>query len=200
MQYRKGQRVTLVHTDDPHTQLRPGEHGTVLRHDTTTDTIHIAWDSGSRLAMCPEAGDRIRLLDHEQGSRGGEAQDGPQLPRYLLQVAADLGFTLEPDLDQWVQACAEDPTPVLSLLTTGLRHALNAYTYTLASTSHELLRQREPQDDPAQVAADAPRLAALDRHLTDLTGRLTHTGAAFRLRLRAHAHGGSGLVRPNPTR
>ena len=52
MRYENGQRVALVYTDDPHTLLRPGDTGTVVGHDETTDTVDIAWDSGSRLSMC----------------------------------------------------------------------------------------------------------------------------------------------------
>jgi hypothetical protein len=60
--YLRGQRVALIHTSDPYTRLRPGDTGTVVRHDDTLHTVHIAWDSGSRLAMCLDAGDRITLL------------------------------------------------------------------------------------------------------------------------------------------
>lgn len=60
--YQPGQRIALVHTDDPYTGLRPGDTGTVTRHDQEQHTVSIAWDSGSGLAMCLDAGDRIRLL------------------------------------------------------------------------------------------------------------------------------------------
>jgi len=42
--------------------LRPGDEGTVVRHDEALDTVDIAWDNGSRLSMCTDAGDRIRRL------------------------------------------------------------------------------------------------------------------------------------------
>jgi hypothetical protein len=66
--YHKGDRVVLEHTSDPHTRLRPGDEGTVLRHLDQPDTVHIAWDSGSTLAMLPDAGDRIRRIPPQPGS------------------------------------------------------------------------------------------------------------------------------------
>ena len=57
--YEAGQRVALVHTDDPYTLLRPGDTGTVRRHDQRQNLVEVIWDSGSMLAMCLDAGDRI---------------------------------------------------------------------------------------------------------------------------------------------
>ncbi|MEU0962606.1 DUF4314 domain-containing protein [Micromonospora aurantiaca] len=57
--YEAGQRVALVHTDDPYTRLRPGDTGTVRRHDQRHNVVEVTWDSGSTLAMCLDAGDRI---------------------------------------------------------------------------------------------------------------------------------------------
>lgn len=62
MPYQPGERVALVRTDDPHTALRPGDEGTVVRHHETIHTVDINWDNGSRLSMCLDAGDRIRRL------------------------------------------------------------------------------------------------------------------------------------------
>lgn len=64
MMFQPGERVALVHTDDPHTSLFPGDEGTVTRHDQTTtgEVVHVAWDDGSRLSMCLDAGDRIRRI------------------------------------------------------------------------------------------------------------------------------------------
>jgi hypothetical protein len=72
MRYQPGARIALVHTDDPHTRLRPGDRGTVVRHDETTGTVDVNWDSGSRLSMCLDAGDQIRLLPVED-DHGGDA-------------------------------------------------------------------------------------------------------------------------------
>lgn len=48
----KGQRVRLVHTSDPYTDLTRGCLGTVGRVDAL-GTVHINWDSGSRLGLVP---------------------------------------------------------------------------------------------------------------------------------------------------
>ena len=60
--YQPGQRIALVSTNDPYTQLRPGDTGTVLRHEQAHHTVYIRWDNGSSLSMCLDAGDRIRPL------------------------------------------------------------------------------------------------------------------------------------------
>lgn len=65
--YQPGQRIALVHTDDPYTDLRPGDTGTVVRHDQAQHTINVDWDTGSVLSMCFDAGDRIRLLTPAPG-------------------------------------------------------------------------------------------------------------------------------------
>jgi hypothetical protein len=80
MPYRTGQRVALEYTNDPHTLLRPGDEGTVIGHDEATGVVDIAWDSGSRLSMCLDAGDRIRILpttdDSSPDSVAGSADNG----------------------------------------------------------------------------------------------------------------------------
>ncbi|MDG4760372.1 DUF4314 domain-containing protein [Micromonospora sp. WMMD710] len=62
MSYQPGQRVALVHTSDPHTRLRPGDTGTVRRHDQQQNIVQVTWDSGSDLSMCLDAGDRIQSV------------------------------------------------------------------------------------------------------------------------------------------
>ncbi|MFJ2081292.1 DUF4314 domain-containing protein [Micromonospora chokoriensis] len=57
--YEPGQRVALVHTSDPYTRLRPGDIGTVRRHDQRRNIVEVSWDSGSTLSMCLDDGDRI---------------------------------------------------------------------------------------------------------------------------------------------
>lgn len=57
-----GDRVELIHTNDEHTQLRPGDLGTVRSIDKDpyhNEQINIDWDSGSRLSMIPADGDTI---------------------------------------------------------------------------------------------------------------------------------------------
>jgi hypothetical protein len=60
--YPPGTRIAIEHTSDPHTLLRPGDEGTVVRYDETQRRLDVAWDSGSRLAMLFDAGDRVRTL------------------------------------------------------------------------------------------------------------------------------------------
>ncbi len=59
MIYQPGQRIALVHTSDPYTRLRPGDTGTVRRHDQQRNIVEVTWDSGSTLSMCLDDGDRI---------------------------------------------------------------------------------------------------------------------------------------------
>jgi hypothetical protein len=47
-----GERVELVRTSDPYTRLQPGARGTVTYVDDL-GTVHVAWDSGSRLGLMP---------------------------------------------------------------------------------------------------------------------------------------------------
>jgi hypothetical protein len=59
-QYPEGTRVELVWMDDPYTSLPVGTQGTV-EHVDDMGTIHITWDTGSRLgAAYPE--DVVRKL------------------------------------------------------------------------------------------------------------------------------------------
>lgn len=48
----QGQRVELLTTTDPHTQLKSGDQGTVLAVDST-GTVFVTWDSGSTLGLIP---------------------------------------------------------------------------------------------------------------------------------------------------
>jgi len=48
----KGDRVRLVHTGDPYTDLVRGDEGVVRRIDSL-GTIHVKWDSGSALGLVP---------------------------------------------------------------------------------------------------------------------------------------------------
>lgn len=66
-----GDRVELVFTSDPYTRLRPGDRGTVtgifqVPGQPPDVQVHIAWDSGSTLAMLPGAGDQLRKLADDQ--------------------------------------------------------------------------------------------------------------------------------------
>lgn len=53
----KGDRIELVHCDDPYTQLAPGSRGTVtsvsepLSFFNNEVQIHVKWDDGSTLSL-----------------------------------------------------------------------------------------------------------------------------------------------------
>ncbi len=52
--FKKGDRVKLIRMTDSWTKLEPGTLGTVVGVDTT-GTVHVSWDSGSRLGLIPGA-------------------------------------------------------------------------------------------------------------------------------------------------
>ena len=56
-----GQRVRLLALSDPYTRLEAGAEGTI---DFVDDlgTLHVRWDSGSRLGLVAEAGDRWEII------------------------------------------------------------------------------------------------------------------------------------------
>jgi hypothetical protein len=56
-----GKRVRLTHTSDQYTSLKPGDEGTVSLVDDV-GTVHVSWDSGSRLGLIPGE-DRWTVLD-----------------------------------------------------------------------------------------------------------------------------------------
>lgn len=60
--WQPGDRVALEHTDDPHTDLLPGDQGTVTAWHPQVDQLLIDWDNGSRLILLPGRGDRVRRL------------------------------------------------------------------------------------------------------------------------------------------
>jgi hypothetical protein len=47
-----GTRVRLVSTTDPHTNLAPGDEGTVALVDSM-GTVHVDWDNWSNLGLVP---------------------------------------------------------------------------------------------------------------------------------------------------
>ncbi|MEV0003488.1 DUF4314 domain-containing protein [Micromonospora sp. NPDC050980] len=60
--YRRGDRVVLAHTSDPHTRLRPGDEGTIRRYDPHGQVLDVAWDNGSHLSLLLGESDRVRRL------------------------------------------------------------------------------------------------------------------------------------------
>jgi hypothetical protein len=74
-EFRRGDRIALEHTGDPHTRLRPGDEGTVTRYDPRSGQLDVRWDSGSTLSMLPNDGDQVRLVPPAPGA----AEKGPGL-------------------------------------------------------------------------------------------------------------------------
>ncbi|MFE9553143.1 DUF4314 domain-containing protein [Streptomyces sp. NPDC006703] len=60
MTYKQGDRIVLVHTSDPHTDLNAGDQGTVRRYNTNLAKLSVDWDSGSTLSMLLGDGDEVR--------------------------------------------------------------------------------------------------------------------------------------------
>jgi hypothetical protein len=61
-----GRRIQLIRTNDPYTDLKPGEKGTVvnvteLPYEDTTFKVWVQWDSGSRLGIL-EGHDDYRMV------------------------------------------------------------------------------------------------------------------------------------------
>jgi hypothetical protein len=56
-----GKRVRLVRCTDPYTRLAPGIEGTVRVVDDL-GTVHVEWDNGSRLGLCPDGGDEFVVI------------------------------------------------------------------------------------------------------------------------------------------
>ena len=52
--YPAGTRIQLDHMDDPFHPVAGGTMGTVKFVDDT-GTIHMSWDSGSSLGLCPDS-------------------------------------------------------------------------------------------------------------------------------------------------
>ncbi|MCZ4099827.1 DUF4314 domain-containing protein [Streptomyces sp. H39-C1] len=60
MTYKRGDRIALIHTTDPHTDLTEGDEGTVHRYDPNLAQLYVTWDSGSTLSMLLDDGDEVR--------------------------------------------------------------------------------------------------------------------------------------------
>lgn len=57
----RGRRVKLVRCMDPYTRLPSGTLGTI-QHVDDVGTVHVKWDTGSNLGLCPDDGDVYELL------------------------------------------------------------------------------------------------------------------------------------------
>jgi hypothetical protein len=95
--YEAGQRVTLAYTSDPYTRLRPGDTGTVRRHDQRQNIVVVTWDSGSTLSMCLDAGDRIApattTTAAPAGGPVGDAAGWAATLRRMRDAGAEAGRT-----------------------------------------------------------------------------------------------------------
>jgi hypothetical protein len=58
-EFKRGDRIALVSTDDPYTQLVPGDKGSVRSYDPNRAVLQVQWDSGSTLAMLLASGDEV---------------------------------------------------------------------------------------------------------------------------------------------
>jgi hypothetical protein len=57
-----GRRIRLQYTNDPYTELHQGDEGTIS-HIDDGGTVHVDWDSGSRLGLISSAGDRWVVIN-----------------------------------------------------------------------------------------------------------------------------------------
>lgn len=64
MTLERGTRIELVRCNDEHTQLEPGQQGTVRLIDSM-GTVHVNWDSGHNLGLIPGE-DAWRVLSTDQ--------------------------------------------------------------------------------------------------------------------------------------
>jgi hypothetical protein len=126
MTYQPRQRIILLSTNDPLTRLRAGDTGTVIRHDPHQQTVYVAWDSGSTLAMCLDAGDRIAPAD---GDLAADGRDDPALPdETMLRQWYDAGAQHGRDTgDRWAHTtfarrAAADAVALAHRLLTGLNN------------------------------------------------------------------------------
>ena len=58
--YPVGTRIRLLHMDDPYSPVPDGMTGTVTFVDDT-GTLHMMWDNGRSLGICPDA-DRFEVI------------------------------------------------------------------------------------------------------------------------------------------
>jgi hypothetical protein len=65
-----GKRIELIRTNDPYTDLKPGDRGTVvdvseLPYEDTPFKVLVQWDSGSRLAILEGHDDYRTVYDND---------------------------------------------------------------------------------------------------------------------------------------
>lgn len=60
-----GDRVELIRCNDQYTRLQPGERGTVRLVDSL-GTVHVDWDSGSKLGLVRQDGDSWKVVQDSE--------------------------------------------------------------------------------------------------------------------------------------
>ena len=65
-----GKRIKLIRTNDPYTDLKPGDRGTVvdiseLPYEDTPFKVMVQWDNGSRLAILEGHDDYRAVYDED---------------------------------------------------------------------------------------------------------------------------------------
>jgi Domain of unknown function (DUF4314) len=65
-----GKRIELIHTDNPETDLKPGDRGTVadvseLSYEDKPSKVWVLWDSGSRVTILEGHNDYRMVYDDD---------------------------------------------------------------------------------------------------------------------------------------
>jgi hypothetical protein len=117
----------------------------------------------------------------------------------LVEAADQLGYTLEPDTQQWPHTCCHHPDLLLPAIDAGATYAAATFAHGLLSSTAALLGE-QAGGGLGQAAAYARRLAVANRYHHDQTARWLGSGAdRYREALQRLAHTGTGLVRGNPS-
>ena len=103
---KKGDRVQLIYMNDPYTNLGEGATGTV---DCIDDigTIHVSWDSGSRLGLIPGV-DRWKVIEShtEEEKQIGKAYF-IRKPLNLKELEETIGYGHEYVIEETVNLSLE---------------------------------------------------------------------------------------------
>lgn len=172
--FQPGQRIRLVHTSDPHTELRPGDLGTVRHYNVDTHTVQIAWDNGSTLSMLLDHGDRITTTaDTSRPTAVEQAEDRDAAVRPAVTAAG--GADGRSAADWWCQhtvggSASGDVRAAARRILAGIDDGDPAVGDTLpvCDRSDSTLDLDEVLDEhgtaPAQPLTDAQRSAAVDAY------------------------------------
>jgi hypothetical protein len=80
-----GKRVRLILCTDTYTHLPAGLEGTVSFVDDT-GTVHVHWDNGSRLGLCPDAGDRFEVIEPVRHRPSGDHELRHNMARWQREL------------------------------------------------------------------------------------------------------------------